>query len=129
MAVGQQRRAGLYVGSHESLERGRRVVGDHREADAARTRIEIFGVFTARFGQMGVAFNHLGSADDEDFAGVAGLKYFAFTERNFGLIDFDDAFEKFAIRIDHRAPQFLRQQPSGSVGDSRVSFDCSSAPR
>ena len=35
MAVRQQRRAGFYVGSHESLDRGRRVVGDHREADAS----------------------------------------------------------------------------------------------
>ena len=78
-------------------------------------------MFTARFGQVGVAFNHLDSADDEDFARVAGLeKHIAFTERNFGLIDFDDAFEKFAIRIDHRAPQFLRQQPSGSVGEAEL---------
>ena len=74
MAVRQQRRAGFYVGSHESLDRGRRVVGDHREADAARTGVEIFRVFASRFGLMGVAFNHLDSADDEDFAGIARLK-------------------------------------------------------
>src|ERR1019366_2729910 len=29
MAVRQQRRTGFYVGSYESLDRGRRVVGDH----------------------------------------------------------------------------------------------------
>ena len=81
----------------------------------------IFCVFAARFGQVGVAFDHLDSADDEDFARVAGLeKHIAFTERDFGLIDFDDAFEKFAIRIDHRAPQFLRQQPSCSVGEAEL---------
>jgi hypothetical protein len=51
---------------------------------------------------VGVAFNHLDSADNEDLAGVAGLeKRIAFTKGNFGLINFDDAFEQFAIRIDH----------------------------
>ena len=80
-------------------------------------------MFAAWFGLMGVAFNHLDSADDEDFAGAAGFeKRIAFTERDFGLIDFDDAVEKLAIRIDHRAPQFLRQQPSCSVGDAELIF-------
>jgi len=64
MAVRQQRRTGFYVGSYESLDRGRRVVGDHREAGAARTGVEIFRVIASRFGLMGVAFNHLDSADD-----------------------------------------------------------------
>ena len=121
MAVGQQCAARFYVGSYESLDRGRRVVGDHREADAARTGVEIFRVIASRFGPMGVAFNHLDSADDEDFAGVAGLeKRIVFTERHFGLIDLDDVFEKFAIRINHRAPQLLRQQPSRSVGEAEL---------
>ena len=121
MAVRQQRRAGFYVGSHESLDRGRRVVGDHREADAARTGVEIFRVFASRFGLMGVAFNHLDSADDGILPALPGSKNLSPSrERNFGLIDFDDAFEKFAIRIDHRTPQFLRQQPSCSVGEAEL---------
>ena len=37
-------------------------------------------------------------------------------EADFSLIDFDDAFQWFAIRLDHRAPELLRQQPSGFVG-------------
>jgi len=39
---------------------------------------------------------------------------------NFGLIDFDDAFQWFAIRIDHRAPELLCQQPSGFVGHAKL---------
>ena len=42
------------------------------------------------------------------FPAVAGLEErVANPERNFRLIDLDDALEKFSVRIDHRAPQFL----------------------
>ena len=102
MAVGQERRAGLYVGPHESFERGRRIVGDHSEANAPGTRIEIFGVFASRFGLMSVPFNHLDSAYNEHFAGIAGLEErIALTKGDLGLIDFHDSFERLAIRIDH----------------------------
>ena len=41
MAVGDQRRAGLYIGAHESLDRFGRVVGDRGQAQPARTGVEI----------------------------------------------------------------------------------------
>ena len=44
---------------------------------------------------------------DEDFAGIAGFEErIAFTEGDFRLIDFDNPLQWFAIRIDHRSPQF-----------------------
>ena len=61
------------------------------------------------------------TTDDEDFAGVSGFEEcIAFAEGNFGLINFDDAFQWFAIRIDHRAPQLLCQQPGGFVGHAKL---------
>ena len=97
------------------------VVGDHREADAARTGVEIFRVIASRFGPMGVAFNHLDSADDEDFAGVAGLENVSSSRKGISAAyRFRRCFEKFAIRINHRAPQLLRQQPSRSVGEAEL---------
>ena len=42
---------------------------------------------------------------------------------DFGLIDFHDALQRLALRIDHRPPQFLRQQPSGLVGDAELRLD------
>ena len=74
MAVGQQRGAGLYVGPHESFERGRGIVRYHGEADATGTRIEIFRVLASRPGLIGVAIDHLDGPDDEDFASIAGLE-------------------------------------------------------
>ena len=66
-----------------------------------------------------VAIDHLDGPDDEDFAGIAGLEErIAFTEGNFRLIDFDNPLQWFAIRIDHRSSQFLRQQPGGLVSDA-----------
>src|ERR1700728_2947198 len=47
-------------------------------------------------------------------------KGFAFAEGNFRLIDFDDALQGIAIRVDHRPAQFLRQQPSGLVSDAEL---------
>src|SRR5208337_3357123 len=74
MAVGQQRGAGLYVGPHESFERGRAIVRYHGEADATGTRIEIFRVLASWPGLIGVAIDHLDGPDDEDFASIAGLE-------------------------------------------------------
>src|SRR5208283_2265467 len=61
------------------------------------------------------------SADDEDFARIARLEEcIAFAEGDFGLIDFDDSLQWFAVRIDHRSPQLLRQQPGGLIGDAEL---------
>ena len=64
----------LYIGPHESFERGRGIVRYHGEADAAGTRIEIFRVLASRPGLIGVAIDHLDSPDDEDFASIARSK-------------------------------------------------------
>ena len=73
------------------------------------------------FGLLGVAFDHLDGAYDEDFSRIAALEgSIAFAEGDFRLIDFNDAFQRFAIRIEHRAPELLRQQPSGLVGDAKL---------
>src|SRR6202165_5875612 len=51
----------------------------------------------------------------------AGFKEcIALAERDFSLIDFNDSFERFPIRIDHRSPQLLRQQPRGLAGDAEL---------
>ena len=121
VAIGDQRSAALHIGSHEGFDRRGGIVGDHGEADAARARIEIFRVLASRLGLIDVAIDHLDGADDEDFSGVAGLEEcIAFAERDFRLIDLDDAFQWFAIWIDHRSPQLLRQQPSGLVSDAEL---------
>ena len=41
-------------------------------------------------------------------------------EGNLRLIHLDDAFEKIAVGIDHRAPKLLRQQPGRLVGDAEL---------
>src|ERR1700693_5380453 len=121
MAVGQQRGAGLYVGPHESFERGRRIVRYHSEADATGTGIEIFRVLASRLGLIGVAINHLDRPDDEDFAGIAGLEEcVALAEGDFRLIVFIVPFEMFAVWVDHRSPQLLRQQPSCPVSEAEL---------
>ena len=115
------RRRNFYVGSNESLDRRRGIVGDHSEAYTAGARIEIFGVLASRLGLVGVAINHLDGHGDEDFAGIVALeKGFAFAEGNFRLIDFDDALQGIAIRVDHRPAQLLSQQPSGLVSDAEL---------
>src|ERR1700728_940229 len=86
VAVGEERGSTLHVGSHESLDRRRGIVGDHSEAYSAGARIEIFGVLASRLGLVGVAINHLDGPGDEDFAGIVALeKGFAFAEGNFRL--------------------------------------------
>ncbi len=123
MAVGQQRGARLYVGPHESFERGRGIVRYHGQADATGTRIEIFGVFASRLALIGVAFDHLDGPDDEDFASIAGIEEcVAFTKGDFRLIDFNHPFERFSVWVDHRSPQLLRHQPSRPVGEAELIF-------
>src|SRR5450830_2122663 len=100
VAIGEQRGSALHVGLHESFNRRGGIVGDHGEADTARTCIEIFGALASWLGLIGIAIYHLDCPNDEDFAGIAGLEEcVAFTEGDFRLIDFDDPFQWFAIRI------------------------------
>ena len=81
----------------------------------------ISGMLASWLGLIGIAIDDLDGPDDEDFAGIAGLEEcIALAEWNFRLIDFDNSFQWFAIWIDHRSPQFLRQQPSGLVGDAKL---------
>ena len=69
----------------------------------ARTGIEIFGMLASWLGLIGITIDDLDGSDDEDFAGIAGLEEcVALAEWNFRLIDFDNSFQWFAIRIDHR---------------------------
>jgi hypothetical protein len=44
----------------------------------------------------------------------------AFAEGKFRLINFNDAFQRLTLRIEHRAPELLRQQPRGLVGDAKL---------
>ena len=106
----------------KSFNRRGGIAGDHGQTeDAARTCIEIFGMLASWLGLIGIAIDDLDGPDDEDFAGIAGLEEcIALAESDFRLIDFDNSFQWFAIRIDHRSPQFLRQQPSGLVGDAKL---------
>ena len=75
-------------------------------------------------GSACAAINHLDRTRDEDFAAAPGSKGVAGAEGNFRLIHLDDAFEKIAVGIDHRAPQ-LREQPGRLVGDAELVFQLS----
>src|SRR5664279_1675531 len=100
VAIREQRGSSLHVGVDERFDRRGGIVGDHGEANATGTRVEIFGVLGARFGLVGVAFDHLNGAYDEDFACVAALEgSIAFPERDFRLVDFNHALQRFTVRI------------------------------
>ena len=87
MAVGEERRARFPIGFDESLNGRSGIVLDRGEADAAGARVEIFRVFAARLGLVGIAINHLNCADDEDLADDARLeKGVPFPKGNFRLI-------------------------------------------
>src|SRR5260370_9427045 len=58
-------------------------------------------------------------------AAPGSKKAAADAEGNLRLIKLDDAFEKIAVGIDHRAPELLRQQPSRLVGDAELVFQLS----
>ena len=80
-------------------------------------------MFASRLALIGVAFDHLDGPDDEDFASIAGIEEcVACTKGDFRLIDFNDPFESFSVWIGHRAPQLLRQQPSGPIGEAELIF-------
>ena len=98
VTVGDQRRAGPHIGAHESLDRFGRVVGDHGQAQPARTGVEIFRALAPRLGPAGAAIDHFDPAGDQDFAGGGGLEErVAGAEGNLRLVHLDDAFEKIAV--------------------------------
>jgi len=118
VAAREQRGSGFHVGVDEGFDRRGGIVGDHGEADAPGSRVQIFGVLAARLGFVGVAFNHLNGADDDHFPRIPAFEErVAFAEGDFRLIDFNHAFQGFTIWIDHRAAELLCQQPRGLVGD------------
>ena len=67
VAVGEQRGSTLHVGVYEGFDRGGGIVGDHGEANAAGTRVEIFGVLASRFGLFCVALDDFDSPDCRRF--------------------------------------------------------------
>jgi hypothetical protein len=91
------------------------------QAQPARTGVEIFRALAPRLGPAGAAIDHFDPAGDQDFAGGAGLEERVDgAEGNLRLVHLDDAFEKIAVGIDHRAPKLLRQQPGRLVGDAEL---------
>ena len=121
VTVGDQRGCALHVGLDEGFDRRGGIVRDHGEADAAGAGVEVFGVFASRLGLVRVAIDHFDRARDQDFAGPVGIEECVVGAKgDFRLIDFDDAFEKFAVRIDHGAPQLLRQKPGRLVGEAEL---------
>ena len=78
-------------------------------------------MFPSRLRPIGVAIDHLDGAGNENFAGLAWVKErITGAERDFRLIDFNDPFERFSVRIDHRSPQLLCQQPGSLVGQAKL---------
>jgi hypothetical protein len=85
-------------------------------------------VFASRFGLVCVAINHFDRACDEDFSSVARLEEsIADPEWNFRLIDFDDAFERFAVWIDPWIAAIFASKAklSCSVGEAELIFELS----
>jgi hypothetical protein len=69
---------------------------------------------------VGPAVDHLNGAGDEDLSGFPGIEEAVVgPRRDFRLIDFHDAFQRLALWIDHRLPEFLRQQPGGLIAETR----------
>src|ERR1019366_5515724 len=92
VTISEQGSPGFHVGSNESLNRAGGIVGDHGQAYAAGARIEVFRMFSARLRLIDVTINHLDRPDHEDLGGSARLEEgITLAERNFRLIDFDDA--------------------------------------
>src|SRR5205823_14049302 len=88
VSVGEQRRSGLHVGPHKSLDRSRGVVRDSGETDAPRPSIQIFRSFLPWLGLVCGAVDHLDSASDKDLPGFQDRKSVVVgPERNFGLVD------------------------------------------
>ena len=73
-----------------------------------------------RLGLIGIAIDDLDGPDDEDFAGIAGLGI----HRPRGMEFPPDRLRQLLPMVRDpdrpRSPQFLRQQPSGLVGDAKL---------
>ena len=122
--IGEQRRSGLHVGPHKSLDRSRRVVRDSGETDAPRPSIQVLCSFPPWLGLVCSAVDHLDSASDKDLSRFRGIeKAVVGPERNFGLVDLHHALQRLALGINHRSSQLLRQQPSRLVRDAELSLE------
>ena len=65
-------------------------------------------MFSSRLGPIGVAIDPLDGAGNENFAGLAWVRErITGAEGDFRLIDFNDPFDRFLVRIDHRLPQLF----------------------
>ena len=89
------------------------------EPDASRQGIEVLS--SRAFGRLsGGVIDDLDGTDDSS-CGLGDLEEAVIgAERHLGLVDLDDAFQWFALRVHHRPPQFLRQQPSRAVGEPKL---------
>jgi len=116
--VGDQRRARRDIGADESMNVRRMVAGNGCEPDSPRKGVEVFLPESLWFLRLsGGPVDDLDSADDENLAGLErAVRIVVGAEWHFGLVHLDHAFQQIAIGIDHRAPQFLRQQPGRLVG-------------
>src|SRR5438270_12662382 len=72
--VGEQRRSGLHVGPHKSLDRSRGVVRDSGETDAPRPSIQVFCSFPSRLRLVCATVDHLDSASDTDVYRLYGIE-------------------------------------------------------
>ena len=124
VAIGNQRGSALHVGLYERFDRPGGIVGDHGKADVARTCIEVFGVLASRPSLIDAAIDHLDGPDDEDFAGIAGFEDASPSRKGISADRLRRPLQWFAIRIDHRSSQLLRQQPGGLVGDAELVLHC-----
>ena len=117
--VGDQRRAWRDVGLDEGMDVRRVVAGNGGEPDAPRQGVEVLPPESLGFLRFpGGPVDHFDSTDDDDLAGLqrdVGIGGGG-AERHLGLVHLDHALQRIAVRIDHRAPQLLRQQPGGLVG-------------
>jgi len=118
VAVGDQGRTGSDVRLDEGVNVDGLVARDGGEADAARQGVEVSSAVSLGFVRLpGRMVDHLHRADDEHLAGLERTRrVFIRPKWHFGLVDLDDALQRIAVRINHRAPQFLFQQPSRFVG-------------
>ena len=124
MAVGEQRGSVLHIGPHEGFDRRSGIVRDHGEADAARARIEVFRSHSSGLRLVDVAINHLDGTGNQYFPRLPGIEErVAGSEGDLRLIDLNHPFKRLAVRIDHRSPQLLCQQPGGLVGEVELLFE------
>ena len=118
VSVGNQRRARRDVGLDEGVDVRCVVAGNSREPDAPRQGVEVF--LPESLGSLrppGGTVDDLDGTDNDDLAGLERVvRIVVGAERHLGLVHFDHTLQRIAVGINHRAPQFLRQQPSGLVG-------------